>query len=261
MTFSFLGFNNLNFTDSTGGFMPFSFCMPSFFRMPQFPPVSLFTFNAFMPPQLPLFGSLISNPVVPAAGLNFDSFKLEDIPLDGFQPVNYGVPPIKFPALTFDTPLFSFKKSSTGASKKGSTHPAPKTTTSIAEVQKIYNSSKGKKLAEETIDGLKSAQNGYCARAVKNGISQAGLGAYMAGDADDMPDILSNNRNFKEVKVEARDLDKLPAGCVLCYAPGDAGYSRRYGHTETTDGNGRAISFFVNNNIKESDKVRVFVPV
>ena len=96
---------------------------------------------------------------------------------------------------------------------------------------------------------------------IKTGIEKSGLGSYQSGDANQMPSILSQNSNFKEVKIKSDDLDKLPAGCIICYAPGDCNYDRRYGHVETTDGNGNAISFFVNDNIKKSDNVRVFVPV
>ena len=244
-----------------------NFCMPAFFTVQQFPPISLFSFNLFTPTMPVLnnnlfsqniFDSLYRKPISP----NFDCFKLTDIPLDGFKPVNYAVPPLKFDSPIFNTNLFSFNKTKTTYTAKTSAkYPAPKTTTSIEEVNKIYNKEKGKKLAETTIAGLKSAQNGYCARAVKLGIKDAGLGSYQSGNADDMPNILKGNSNFKEVKVAAADLNKLPAGCILCYAPGDCGYSNEYGHTETTDGNGNAYSFFANSNIKKSDNVRVFVPV
>lgn len=273
MAFDFLHFKNLNTFGGLrpfGGFQsfcPMSFCMPAFFRMPQFTPISLFSFNLFTPTlpifTAPLFNTNIFTPFnnkTTEAYLN--NFKLTDIPLDGFKPVNYAVPPLKFDSPIFNTNLFSFNKTKTTYTAKTSAkYPAPKTTTSIEEVNKIYNKEKGKKLAETTIAGLKSAQNGYCARAVKLGIKDAGLGSYQSGNADDMPNILKGNSNFKEVKVAAADLNKLPAGCILCYAPGDCGYSNEYGHTETTDGNGNAYSFFANSNIKKSDNVRVFVPV
>lgn len=244
-----------------------NFCMPAFFTMPQIPPLSLFSFNLFTP-TVSVFDSNIfsSNPLDEYCNKpqnqNFNSFNLSDIPLDGFKPVNYAVPPINFNTSSlYNTSLFTFNKNKKTTSKNYTTYPAPSTTTSIEEVNKIYNKEKGKKLAETTIAGLKDAQNGYCARAVKLGIKDAGLGSYQSGNADDMPNILSQNNNFKEVKVAASDLNKLPAGCILCYSPGDCGYSSEYGHTETTDGNGNAYSFFANSNIKKSDNVRVFVPV
>ncbi len=274
MAFGFLNFNNLNCfggLKAFGGFSsfcPMNFCMPAFFTMPQFPPISLFSFNQFTP-TLPDFNTnLFNSPYTKKMNPSFESFKLTDIPLDGFKPVNYAVPPLKFDSPIYDTTLFSFNKTKTSSSsrasstaKTSSNYPAPKTTTTIEEVNKIYNKEKGKKLAETTIAGLKNAKTGYCAIAVKTGIKAAGLGAYEYGHANEIPRILSKNSNFKEVKVAAADLDKLPAGCVLCYEPGDCGYDADVGHTETTDGNGNAYSFFANRNIKKSNKVRVFVPV
>ena len=273
MAFEFLHFKNLNTFGGLrplGGFQsfcPMSFCMPAFFRMPQFTPISLFSFNLFTPTlpifTAPLFNTNIFTPFnnkTTEAYLN--NFKLTDIPLDGFKPVNYAIPPMNFNSAIYNTSLFTFNKAGSASKKYTSTkYPAPSTTTSIEEVNKIYNKEKGKKLAEVTIAGLEKAESGYCARAVKTGIKVAGLGAYEPGHASEMPRILSTNSNFKEVKVAATDLDKLPAGCVLCYEPGDCGYSAENGHTETTDGNGNAYSFFVNRNIKKSDNVRVFVPV
>ena len=119
----------------------------------------------------------------------------------------------------------------------------------------------GIKLAKEAVAGLSSARKGYCAQAVKNAISDAGLGAYESGDAYEVPNILRRNNNFKEVKVKGSDLAKLPAGCVIAYAKGAAGYSSKYGHVEIKGEGNQAISFFVNNNIKPSDDVSVFVPV
>ena len=268
MAFEFLHFNNLCGLNLGGFAMPQIFSMPMNFGMPQLPNISLFSFftpqSAGLRPDVKsLYKEDIYNELYPqTTGTHFDSsnfmnLNIMDIPLDGFTPVNYVIQPMKFDLPSFNS--YTVKKTKNASKSKYSL--APTTTTTITEVEKIYNKEKGKKLAEETIDGLKYAQNGYCARAVKTGIEKAGLGAYTSGDADQMPSILSNNNNFKEVKIKSEDLDKLPAGCIICYAPGDCNYNRRYGHVETTDGNGNAISFFVNNNIKESDNVRVFVPV
>ncbi len=269
MAFEFLHFNNLCGLNLGGFAMPQIFSMPMNFGMPQLPNISLFSFftpqSAGLRPDVKsLYKEDIYNELYPQTiGTRFDSsnfmnLNIMDVPLDGFTPVNYVIQPMKFDLPSFN--ISTLAKTRRTSSKSNYSF-APKTTTTLAEVEKIYNKEKGKKLAEETIDGLKYAQNGYCARAVKTGIEKAGLGAYTSGDADQMPSILSNNNNFKEVKIKSEDLDKLPAGCIICYAPGDCNYNRRYGHVETTDGNGNAISFFVNNNIKESDNVRVFVPV
>lgn len=257
MTFGFANFNNFNFFGFNGTQAPFS--MPAF--TPSFPPifttnVNLFNFSmpAFRLFEMPLMtpSSYSEDTFYPElSGKHFDSTRFMNF---DFMPAYPVMPEIKMPKLDFSK--FSTKKTSFYSNLK------PSTTTTLAEVAKIYNKEKGAKLAAATINGLQNSQKGYCARAVKTGIANAGLGAYQSGDADDMPAILKNNTaNFKEVSIAAKDIKKLPAGCILCYAPGDAGYNPRYGHTETTDGNGNAVSFYVNNNIKESDNVRVFVPV
>ena len=55
------------------------------------------------------------------------------------------------------------------------------------------------------------------------------------------------------------DLSSLPAGCVLVYDRGVAGYSSKYGHTEITLGDGTAGSGGITHNIRQG--ARVFVPV
>ncbi len=186
--------------------------------------------------------------------------------------------PVFFPPITPTMPMFNFKI--TEPKKIFSFFNAKKTpaktfsftsnsakaisltqTTSLSEVAKIYNAKKGIKLANEAIDGLKHSQKGYCARAVKTAIQDAGLGSYEFGHAYQCPDILRRNPNFKEVKVKGSDLEKLPAGCILAYNKGDAGYNPNYGHIEIKGQGNQAIHFTVNNHIKKSDNVRVFVPV
>ena len=55
-------------------------------------------------------------------------------------------------------------------------------------------------------------------------------------------------------------MDKdLPAGCVLVYEKGVAGYSSQYGHIEITDGNGNAYSDGKTRNIRPGAKV--YIPV
>ena len=235
------------------------------FKLPDFSKVftarlpfssSLFTFSQ------PMFGFYDSN-LFSRSAYSEDTFypELSGNLFDSSRFMNFDIPPAypTFPDFTFPSvsfPSFSTKKAAYYSNLK------PSTTTTLADVAKIYNPQKGAKLAQATINGLQSSQTGYCARAVKTGIVNAGLGHYQSGDAKDLPAILGQNRNnFREVSVAGKDLAKLPAGCILCYAPGDSGYNPKYGHTEITDGNGNAISFYVNNNIKPSDKVRVFVPV
>ena len=101
---------------------------------------------------------------------------------------------------------------------------------------------------------------GFCAKYVKNAIAAAGLGSYVKGHAYQMISILRANKNFKEIPVGSVDPKKLPAGCILVYGKGQAGYSKRYGHTEITTGTGRAVSDGITNNIKPNIAA-IFIPV
>jgi len=129
----------------------------------------------------------------------------------------------------------------------------------LAEIN--YNSQKANKLASTADKNALGGSIGYCAKYVKNAISKSGLGSYEYGHAYAVADTLGRNNNFKEINISGRDLKNLPAGCVIVYNKGDAGYSSSYGHVEITLGSGKAASDFVNGNIKSSDKARVFVPV
>ncbi len=186
-------------------------------------------------------------------GQNFDS--------NNFMNFDTSATSTNYYSSTVDLSLNTGKTQKTKKSRRKTRNRnhAIKTTTSLKDVAKIYDKEKGAKIAKETIEGLSNAQKGYCATAVKTGILNAGLGEYESGHAKDVPDILSRNKNFTEVRVAKRDMDKLPAGCIVCYPPGDCGYSSTYGHVATTDGKGKGIHFQIDN-LKSSSNARVFVP-
>lgn len=121
-----------------------------------------------------------------------------------------------------------------------------------------YDKTKGDKLANTAAKNTVGFTH-QCATYVKNAIQNSGLGAYEYGDAYECANILERNKNFKEISTNGLDLSTLPAGCVLVYDKGVAGYSSKYGHTEITLGNGQAVSDGVTNNIRQG--ARVFVPV
>ena len=108
-----------------------------------------------------------------------------------------------------------------------------------------YNFEKGKKLVDDALNHAESESTGWCATYVKRAIQRVGLGEYIKGDAYECADILSRNPNFKEVKVYGGDLRRLPAGCIIVYDRGVAGYDRDAGHIEITTGTGCAVSDFV----------------
>ncbi len=123
-----------------------------------------------------------------------------------------------------------------------------------------YNEEKGAELAREIASvSTNGGFDGYCARNVKEAIMDAGLGGYQPGHGYQMAGILAGNKNFREIPTRNIDLKKLPAGCVLVYDKGVAGYSSQYGHTEITLGNGTAASGGITHNIR--DGARVFMPV
>lgn len=101
---------------------------------------------------------------------------------------------------------------------------------------------------------------GWCARYVKNAIASCGLGSYVSGDAYEMIDILRNNKNFKEIPARGVNPRTLPPGCILVYERGVSGYSSKYGHTEITTGDGRAVSDGITNNIR-GNITAIFMPV
>ena len=122
-----------------------------------------------------------------------------------------------------------------------------------------YNAQKGERLANIALN-CSVGWTGYCARYVKNSIQAANLGNYQYGHAYQMTDILKNNSNFKEISTDGVDVAKLPAGCVLVYDKGTQGYSKKYGHTEITTGDGRAVSDGVTRHLYKKPSA-IFIPV
>ena len=126
---------------------------------------------------------------------------------------------------------------------------------SVAE----YNAESGEKLAKIALRNSKGF-SGYCATYVKRAIEKAGLGAYQQGDAYQMTSILRGNENFKEISPSSVNVEDLPAGCVIVYNKGSQGYSAKYGHTEITTGDNRAVSDGITKNLNKQPDA-IFVPV
>lgn len=121
-----------------------------------------------------------------------------------------------------------------------------------------YDAKKGQRLAR-TAQQSAHGFVGKCATYVKKDIERAGLGKYQYGHAYQCDDILDANPNFKQISTDGLDLKDLPAGCILVYDRGVAGYSASYGHIEITDGKGNAYSDGKTKNIRAGAKV--YVPV
>ena len=159
----------------------------------------------------------------------------------------------------------SSKVKSSAKTKKTKKTTKISTKNKLSELDKLgYSKEIGQKLAQDAVNNIKKVydkEKPECATYVKNAIKRCGLGEYIRGDAYKCADILRKNPNFKEVKIAGKDLKKLPAGCIIVYPQGDADYSPEYGHIEISLGNGKAVSDFVNNDIKASDNAAVFIPI
>ncbi len=123
-----------------------------------------------------------------------------------------------------------------------------------------YDAEKGERLATYMNNNIAGKWINQCAKYVKNGIQACGLGQYKNGDAHDCIKILSRNNNFKQIDASDIDVKKLPAGCILVYGKGVAGYSQKYGHVEVTLGNGTAASDNITQNPK-NNPTAIFIPV
>ncbi len=123
-----------------------------------------------------------------------------------------------------------------------------------------YNQQKAQQIASNVLANAGSHSQKRCAEFVSNALENAGL-HFTRGHAYQMENNLRNSKDFKEVSITQDQLASLPAGCILVYPQGAAGYSSEYGHIEITLGDGRTASDFVNSNPKYSNQMKVFVPV
>jgi len=205
----------------------------------------------------------INNWFIPSNSFNFNPFINFSFP----SHTDYQFPLFNFsynfwnhtPTYSFP-PIFSYNETTELQPKKTKTY-EEKNVTKTKDNSNLdgYNASAGKKLASIALNNH-VGWTGYCARHVKNAISAANLGSYKMGHAYQMPSILRNNKNFKEIPTDTVDVKDLPAGCILVYDKGKEGYSRDYGHTEITTGDGRAVSDGITQNLHKKPSA-IFMPV
>ena len=135
-----------------------------------------------------------------------------------------------------------------------------------------YNKEKGELLAQNVVDGLptnRDPNNPLCARYVKKAIVKSGLGPYINGNGEYCKNILRANKNFKEVKVKASELAKLPAGSIIVYDAydkytdnnGDQHQIGKDGHVLIALGDGKGCSDIMEDFIPKSDRAYTFIPV
>jgi len=140
-----------------------------------------------------------------------------------------------------------------------------------------YNANKGEKFAQKILDNARyyidtetnqltqrqksiGTFTGNCARHVKRAMADINLGKYQSGHACSMINMLDHNSNFKRISSSGINVKKLPAGCILVYGKGVAGYNKNYGHVEVTLGDDRACSDGITNNIRPNPTA-IYVPV
>lgn len=121
-----------------------------------------------------------------------------------------------------------------------------------------YKCDKGNKTIIRTQKKSSYNWDGLCATYVKMAIRDSGGGNYENGHAYQMTDILRKNKKFKQISTNV-DLKSLPAGCILVYGKGVAGYSSEYGHVEITLGDGRAASDALTTNLHKKPTA-IFIP-
>ena len=220
----------------------------------------------------------LNNPIVYSelSSLNRSIFPGFTIPTFTFPTFNFASPFLCMPRIPFfplipPMPTFNFKfgnlltnnrmPSRTSLCSKNYTI---STETDLAEVKAVgYNPEKGRRLTQQGLNSAHAKSTGYCASYVKKAMQKAGLGGDESGHAYQCVRILHNNPNFKEININKEDLKRLPAGCIVVYERGAAGYSKEYGHIEIALGDGQHnVSDFVNGNIRTPNSgVHVFVPV
>ena len=210
-------------------------------------------FGMFQMPSFNVFDSWINS-----FEFSYNPFAL-NMPMPSMFPMDYNI---------FNTPSFNSEKTKNSSGKavtQSSQNVDTFTRTSGIDYSKDnlslegYNSLKGERLASVALN-RSVGWTGYCAAYVKSDIQAAGLGPYMYGHAYQMPKILRKNSNFKEISPENVDVSKLPAGCVLVYDKGVEDYSEKYGHTEITTGDGRAVSDGITENLHKKPST-IFIPV
>lgn len=126
-----------------------------------------------------------------------------------------------------------------------------------------YSAAKGQKLANYMRNHA-IGFTGHCSRYVANGLAATGLGHERTASAHMMDTPLSKNSNYKEINVSSQDeLKNLPAGCIIVYEAGAAGYNKTHGHIEVSLGNGTNASDGITRNPRyvAGNRMHVFVPV
>ena len=131
---------------------------------------------------------------------------------------------------------------------------------SFAQKGLKYSSAKGQKLAKD-VANHSVGFTGKCSKYVRTALQRTGMHNGHTASAYQMGGVLGKNKNFQEIDPSTVNLKQLPAGCILVYDKGAAGYSSKHGHIEVTLGDGTACSDGRTHNLRSTQNMRIFVPV
>ena len=228
-----------------------SYSMQNLFSNCDFMPSSaqMFDFTQFMPGNY--------------SGMDTFIPSYSTYPVNGAFNFNFEMPKFDMGTLMdlYNASIQSYKTQMDNFSKMLSNIGANWNTTPTESLQDVnYDANLAKKMAQNAANNAESSSQHECAKYVSDAIEDSGV-SVTRGHAYQMIDNLRNNSHFKEISITKDELKNLPAGCVLVYPKGSAGYSSEYGHIEITLGNGKAASDFINDNPKYASNMKVFAPV
>lgn len=180
---------------------------------------------------------------------------------DNFQNYSYG---------QYNNPFKVYKNSNISA--LDITRKTPKISLKSGQLSEMllkagYDSEKAKSLTQAA--KKRARENNWthqCAKQVRFSLEEANLipKSNGNGDAYRYIELLSNNKNFREIdvkslsKAELKELSKFE-GIVYVYGRGVSGYDRQAGHIEISLGNGTNGSDGITHYIRQG--ARVFIPV
>ena len=141
-----------------------------------------------------------------------------------------------------------------------------------------YDDVKAHELANNVYQGsMGNKSYGYCFAFVKMGLEETfdDIGYLPGVSASEAPGIFQNDKQvgrhltkLPDNVVKELDFNKLPAGCIVIYKPGNTLHKSEHGHIEVALGNGNSCSDYIKStnsgqiprNAEQWKNVEVYVP-